>query len=302
MASINPAILKSLREQRGFSQEALADKAKVSKRQIQRIETLQDDDHSTGMRGNTVKKIAGALGVPIDALTGEMKLPSSTPEPPKRFTDVMRETFGAASNLNFDLVEARYGVSPEEVVQIAPLLFAMYAEKARKQMPPPEYVPTPTTKTSVAGSIGIFWDDWVGPVSCIRKVNVFGNSETQGSWLQLSWNPFVELLDQELKASDEATAGVFLKFQMAPGKSLYHVLPGSRVPYVEACSADLDRLTCLNPKARQALKSGHVRIGEIPEELMRADRGVERVTWILEKLAERQPPRQPTEEAKEDTK
>lgn len=292
MPIIDPTILKRLRKQRGWSQEELARNARVGKKTIQRIEAGEDPVRSTEPHGSTVAKIAKALGQPVEVLTGELELPSSTPEPPKRFTDVMRETFGAASNLNFDLVEARYGVSPEEVVQVAPLLFAIYAERARKLKQPP------TIPTDLDEAI----DDWQhhfssGGFTAVRKENVFGDSDSEPYW-----NPFAELLDQELKEAGDSAPGSLLKFEIDPGHPQCALLPGNRVPYVEVCPLDLDRLTCLDPEVRFALKMGFVRIGEIPPELLAAHRGVERVTWILEKLAERQPPRQPTDEAKEDTK
>ncbi len=282
MPKIIPEILKSLREQLGLSQDDLAHKANVSKRQIQRIETGSDDGKSTGTRGNTIKKIAAALGQPIQVLTGEIKLPSSAPEPPKQFSDLMREAFGAGSNLNYDLLEARYGVSAEEVVQVAPLLFALYAEKARKLHAPAAV--SPRAEVDLDGAMASWRDAVSGDaVSAIRKENVFGDADA-GTY----WNPFVELLDRELAEANDAPAGSILKLEFGSKFRWHALLPGNRVPYVEVCPLDLDRLTCLNPDARFALKMGIVRLGEIPAEFLAAHRGIERVNWIIAKANERQ--------------
>ena len=284
MPIIDPTILKRLRKQRGWSQEELARNARVGKKTIQRIEAGEDPVRSTEPHGSTVAKIAKALGQPVEVLTGDLKLPSSTPEPPKQFTDVMRETFGAASNLNFDLVTARYGVSAEEVVQLAPLLFAIYAEKSRK------LIKSAATKLDAERSVEDLLLDWRDTVSgdastAIRKANVFGDPDSESYW-----NPFVELLDRELTDAGDAAPGSMIKLEFGPKLRWHALLPGNRVPYVEVCPLDLDRLTCLDPEVRFALKMGFVRIGEIPPELLAAHRGVERVTWILEKLAERHRP------------
>ena len=284
MSKIDPSILKTLRSQLRWSQEALSAKSGVSKKTIQRIEGGLEDDGAKGPRGETLNRLAKALGQPVQVLTGELKLPSATPEPPKQFTDVMRETFGAATNLNFDLVEARYGVSAEEVVQVAPLLFAMYAENARKLKNPA----TPSIDTNAdLEDLKHAWRDAVSgdAETAIRKENVFGDSDADSYW-----NPFVELLDKELTEAGDAAAGVLLKFEFGLERRWHALLPGNRVPYVEVCPLDLDRLTCLDRDARFALKMGLVRIGEIPPELLAAHRGVERVNWILATLAERQRP------------
>lgn len=61
-------LLKQLRAQKGWSQETLAEKSKISVRTIQRIEN--------GKRANleTLKGIANALDVEVNTLTRENKL------------------------------------------------------------------------------------------------------------------------------------------------------------------------------------------------------------------------------------
>jgi transcriptional regulator with XRE-family HTH domain len=57
--------LKELRGMRGMSQEYLAEESRVSLRTIQRIE-----NHESEPTGETVKRIANALDVPLTELTG----------------------------------------------------------------------------------------------------------------------------------------------------------------------------------------------------------------------------------------
>ena len=125
--------------------------------------------------------------------------------------------------------------------------------------------------------------------SGIRKENVFGDADPDNYW-----NPFVELLDRELTDAGDAAAGRIVKFDFG----WHDLLPGNRVPYVEVCPLDFDRLTCLNFEASFALRMGTVRLGEIPEHLLAAHCGLERVQWIIDRCKERKS----RTEAKEDTK
>ena len=63
---INPAALKAIRENAGYSQLALANDSGVNQGHISKIEK---DDGPTSVRPATVKKLATALNVPIAALT-----------------------------------------------------------------------------------------------------------------------------------------------------------------------------------------------------------------------------------------
>ncbi|HKJ48123.1 MAG TPA: helix-turn-helix transcriptional regulator, partial [Christiangramia sp.] len=60
--------LKNFRAKRGMSQEYLAEESRVSLRTIQRIENQESQP-----TGETVKRIAVALGVEINELTGSIE-------------------------------------------------------------------------------------------------------------------------------------------------------------------------------------------------------------------------------------
>ena len=72
-------LLKQLRAQKGWSQETLAEKSKISVRTIQRIEN--------GKRANleTLKDIAYALEVEVNTLTRENKLSATLNKEQKSF-------------------------------------------------------------------------------------------------------------------------------------------------------------------------------------------------------------------------
>lgn len=73
MPSISPQRLKEVREGRQRSQAWVADKAKMGKRQIQRIESSSDKQVS--VQDATLDGLAKALGVDVDVLTGIQPIP-----------------------------------------------------------------------------------------------------------------------------------------------------------------------------------------------------------------------------------
>ena len=69
MIKINPTQLKSLRTQRRISSKELAEKSKVSERQISRIES---SDTYFNVREYTAERLARILGVEVDTLADDM--------------------------------------------------------------------------------------------------------------------------------------------------------------------------------------------------------------------------------------
>ena len=117
---INPRSLKALREARKLTQEKLAEKAGLSKRVVAACE---DSSRDSRPREATAVKLAKALGVSVSALSEEQVdlQPHERPEPTTvRMTDIARE--------NYQLIKEKYDVSRDEVVEFAPIMFAILAE------------------------------------------------------------------------------------------------------------------------------------------------------------------------------
>jgi transcriptional regulator with XRE-family HTH domain len=127
--TINGETLKAWRKRRGLSQQALADRAKLSKRHINRIEAGQADHRQ--VRGSTVERLARALKVEAEALG----LPIDDDNDPHGLLGgigyrAINLPLGPETHLNFDLIKLHYGVSMEELVEAAPWMFALLAESS----------------------------------------------------------------------------------------------------------------------------------------------------------------------------
>ena len=75
MQTIDPQRLQQVRNSKGLSRKALASAAEMSERQIARIESLPSG--AKPVRGNTIKHLARALGVPVADLAGDESPPSA---------------------------------------------------------------------------------------------------------------------------------------------------------------------------------------------------------------------------------
>jgi transcriptional regulator with XRE-family HTH domain len=278
---IDPAILKSKREQLGWSQQALSDKSKVSKRQIQRLEHAPNGSPDTSVHELTVHRIAKALGVAPDQLNGDLQLPASPAGRSKGLEEALTQRLDSRTILNFDLLTVKYGVTMEEVILAAPMLFGMFAEKCarlhrdrlvERLMKGDEEIEIediPAEKWEVRSD-----EHLVTSVVCREEIfalqqDPFGTD-----------NAFVDTLREELSKLDNPPVQLI---DISEGRGFLEMHPGNRIPATNILSAELSRVTCLDPESYWTLLWGGARLTEIPNELLMADRAIDRIKWLRER-------------------
>ena len=290
--------IKELHARSGKSQEQLARQAKIHRRHFQRIEQCQEDTYS--VRENTLEKLARALKVAPEVLTGEHDMPPSDGKAARSDgSRVVRQTtirLDTQSTLNYDLIERRYGVNLQEVVNIAPLLFVIHAEQSlrrrkrlnKSRLESVEQIMElseafPKLKSLIGYPDSDYWfedsDQHLSELGSIDNNDIFAEriyNETPGDG---GANPFVAHLDAVLAEMDSPLLARISRFEDLPFDAVMY-FPGNRVPDHEVCRSDLLEITGSDFLALMALKSGAVRIRDIPEELMADDKLVERVTWL----------------------
>ena len=126
---IHPETLKKLRKAQGWSQQELADKAKIEKKTIGRLESVNGGE----ARETTARQITGALRV------GNPRILAQYPES-EAVRDVVtrinvdsgfsgtRVHLDSETALAYDLVEEQYGVDMHRLIEEAPMLFSLLAE------------------------------------------------------------------------------------------------------------------------------------------------------------------------------
>ena len=125
---IDPKRLKELRKRKRLSRAELADKSRISERQIARLES--GAAAKSKARDKTVNDLARVLGVEPGVLTGETMMPQASASPlgeGGRSRQVSAQLLSEVS-LAYALLKKRYGVSLTTLVNAAPLMFVLLAE------------------------------------------------------------------------------------------------------------------------------------------------------------------------------
>ena len=126
---IDPKSLRSIRQKQGLTRPQLAERAKITVRTIQRLEN--EPQQCRKSRKDTLERLAKALGVKEDVLTSELAFHESG-KAPVSASERERVQIGAQIvpkvRLAYDLIKRRYGVSATEIINMAPLFFALLAE------------------------------------------------------------------------------------------------------------------------------------------------------------------------------
>ena len=128
---LDPERVRKLRDRLSLSQEGLAKRAdNLNKQTIYRLEKRRSP-----VRKGTLGRLAQALGVDPEVLTGEKPIPSDASQPSASEDEAsyqLNVRVDAAVRNAFELVARRYKISVPKIAQLAPLLFVIIAEQSLK--------------------------------------------------------------------------------------------------------------------------------------------------------------------------
>jgi transcriptional regulator with XRE-family HTH domain len=122
MKKINPQSLRQLRKQKGWSQNDLATQTGLGKRRLVELEDCSVQFHD--VRDSNFEDLCKALGATDAQLRGEE--PITDPLPVNYVTLPSKIT--TIAQMNYDLISLSYGLSSDQLVQLAPLMFAILVE------------------------------------------------------------------------------------------------------------------------------------------------------------------------------
>ncbi len=288
--------LRTLREQKRLSRLKLAERSGISERTIQRLEN--ESHRSQKNQEHTMNGLAKALGVELGVLTGELPLPESNKAPASDNSD--RVQIGAQiapkTRLAYDLIKHRYGVSATEIINMAPLFFALLAEgslaQRREKLKEVEDMLVRLDEIRATGgtwstefSQAAVFAEWGAErdEDSIASADIFGvdlledGVSTIPAFEPAEINPFADYL-RKLASEPNISEVIDVDKGNLNFRSQY------KFPDYEVGRKELDYISNGSSKARRTLETGHVRISEIPEELMAEDAGERRVTWLEDKL------------------
>ena len=298
--NLNPDILRQLRDGRGLTRARLAMRAKISERQLRRIE--ESPNPRTSVRENTLVNLARALDVDREVLAGEASLPdwATRRESTERERGTIRAMIEPKVRLAYAMVKRRYGVTATDLITMAPLFFALLAEGSlawRREKLEDAQEAIDRVRALASGHL-VFMDD-VGPAGetleaerkSIEAVDLFlaevfhkevDETDLMGMGYAL-WenNPFSDYL-RKLAADLDNPGAVH-----CDGDDIDGYLSGfgaGRFPDYDIWKDEVDRITSFSDKARKALEAGCVRLDDIPAELWEEGAAESRAEWLEGKL------------------
>ena len=315
MVAVNARRLRELRHKKRMSQDNLASEAKVTKRQIQRLER-QSEAETVNVRERTAKRLAGALGVQehdllnpiLEQDAGGRAVRAVVSAPPV----TVAVSIDPVAAQCVDLVCLHYGVSPRDILSIAPALFVLAAEeslnerrRALAELRVKTFQPDdPVYDNDLVDDSALdFFEAMIEDVDIkgseaysIAHSDLSGrlapnyrhqnNSDgTESCFSRDDFSFFLENLIQSKQAS--FTDGAVRCSRLNNPNSFIEHYWRTRMPAIRVLRSRMSQIAGGDPASRRALDEGWVRVSEIPLELMDSARTSERISKIRDLYAER---------------
>ena len=281
--SIDPKVLKQLRDEKGLSMSGLAEKARVDTQTIYRIE------HEPPRRRQqaTIAKLCQALGVEEGVLTGEIPLARTEAEDSPIFPRYQLNCrITAAARNAYSLVAMRYKVPMAQIAELAPFLFLAAAENSlqrrRERLDAAEAAVTALGDASAdfphLPRLQFFhYIEALGVEhQSIATRDIFGRvvGETPMDWGDEDDDEIANPFEAFLREMARQVGAEFSDFEPSSG------------PEYRICQEDAAAIVGGDAKAAEAILSGSAQLHAIPKDILKGDSAEARAAWVKEKAAE----------------
>lgn len=276
--------LRTIRKWKKLSRPDLERASGINMRTIQRLENEPEKSNTT--REDTVLRLAEALDVEPDVLTGELPMPepdqgqASEPDPVRIGAQIPPKV-----RLAYDMIKRRYGVNATDVITMAPLFFALLAEgslawrREKSQLADDGF--DLLLKSGIAHDVSE--DPFRYENESICKADIFGEHRFNDEFGPEPFDPSIEnpfanylcKLPDELKIPSEI---------VDVDKSGLSLGSPAEFPDYDIWNDEIERITNGSTDARRALETGFARLSEIPEQLVSEGRGEERQKLLEDSL------------------
>ena len=291
--------LRTLRKRKKLSRPDLERTSGITVRTIQRLENEPDECETS--REDTVIRLASALDVEPGVLTRKLALPEADFAPSIEPDSVrIGAEIEPSVRLAYDLIKRRYGVNTTDLINMAPLFFALLAEgslawrrekseEAREATRQLNQIDGYWWGGLTTGLDGAVYHGIVREEESIRKADLFGQhllDDPDSSLVDRSFfDPEEEnpLADYLRKLADDLAVPDIVKVDVGE----LDVELNFRFPKYEVWPEELANIANGSLKCRLALEFGLLRISEIPDDLMGSNTKKERQQWIEDRLPEK---------------
>jgi transcriptional regulator with XRE-family HTH domain len=262
--------LKSLRSRNRLSQKQLAGKVGVDVGTVSRWERGAVATLRQGILG----KLVEALKTTPEVLCGNSPLPDEQPEPLRGSAEKMNLAMDLQCRNALTLVARRYGVTRQEVVEVAPLLFYIAAEKSLEMRRTRLQAYVDSAEAAMAAVPTHLAPKWAYNEEAVEQEeqsiaarDLFAEKvhEVASRWDEFKDNPLAEFLNKSLR-------------EVLPDAGPVNYASRS-TPYYEICQDEAGKLVGGDPDAIAAILTGRVGLHELSRELPKAS-PEERAAWI----------------------
>ena len=293
---IHPHALRALRERERLTRAELAERSNVPERRIAQLESSAKKTIRS-----TAEALAKALGTNVETLSqdgSDLPLDPGTGAEPVR----MAVTPSTQLRLAYDLIGHRYGPSRAQIVELAPLLFALVAEGclARRRRCLKEVDQAADRLRQLAnGESQLYFTPYLLDVEhgagleneSVESVDLLGDKVREDDW---AWQNFAEdelngvtpFADYLCKLAKELDADGIVDFFPTESEATVGLdaIWGAE-PY-QVCGDILTELTGGSKHARWALAYGDVQLSRMPRDLLHEDAKDARVKWLEDRLSD----------------
>ena len=263
-------VLRELREKNKFTIDRLSEIAGLSTKSISRYEHGHSEKKEYSVIDRTIKSLARALKEEPKVLSGKKPIQERPPNS-KIPVELSPEV-----ELNYDLVARKYGISRQDILDVAPLLFFMAAEKSLDNQikeieisdePDDEELGEIEQRMAAHANNDIF-------EASVDEISSFGPFKN---------NPFTNYLKRKADKPRFKNQVEITNWEHdLHGYTNYSF--SQFIPDYTVCTDILNEIILGNPRAKQALKNGSLNLNQIPEKLFEKENAIERAEFIKNAL------------------
>lgn len=275
--TLDPTRIKEIRKNRSLAQKELTSNRRgLSLRAIQRYEKEPMD-----VDEQILEFLAKKLKVKSEVLTGDLPMPTD-PSGTKSEASARTQSvkLSVRAQLNLDLIAYRYTSSIDEVIELAPVLFFLFAEQAlrlRAKIRHEKLTKLITGELPAHLYTDGLLQDLEAESEAIRNRKVYSTEGYSGDYNEFSpdISAYRLLGDQINELGLERDISDFHD-DLLLGHP-YHGFPSATV-----CIAELTEISGGDNLARTCLTQGVKRVSDIPKHLLEPANTFHRIQWLRE--------------------
>jgi transcriptional regulator with XRE-family HTH domain len=285
MPKVVPFVLKQLRKTRGWTQEELANRAKLDKQTICRLEAESSGQAETRQR--TVDGLANALKADPSVITGKTPL-AETQDDEGPLTQMSRLNFRVSTQARnaLYLISERYNVSQSNIVELAPYLFCWAAEASLRQRK--ERVARAESALQAMRDADSAIDHL--ETSDFSEIQRKIEAEKDSIKFHDIWGKGTEFAAHSTDWAFDNPFAVFLESLAndIEGDTTFDEYAMGGFPFYRVCPEDALDLVGGDAELADAILDGRIVLHQMPKELCEPVKTKERVEWARAKLEDYQ--------------